>query len=234
MILPHWPFEPTPHSEDWDPAAKGVRKGVGQIPYFADMVQHTDRIVGKLVAKLDGLGIRERTLVLFTCDNGTYGKITSLLDGQPVQGGKSQTTDAGTHVPLIASWPGTVNAGTTCHDLIDFSDMLPTLLDLAGAPVPDTLRSDGRSFAPQLRGELGAPRVWSYCWYARNGKLANAQQFARNQRFKRYADGRFLDLETDRLEQHPLDLQLLPPAAQTVYDQLGAVLEEMEGTAKSR
>ena len=234
MILPHWPFEPTPNGKDWNPQAKGALSGVGDMAYFADMVQHTDQIVGKLVAKLDQLGIRDRTLVLFTCDNGTYAKITSLLEGKPIQGGKGLTTDAGTHVPLIASWPGTIASGAVCQDLIDFSDVLPTLVELAGGQVPADLQIDGRSFVPQLRGELGMPREWIYCWYARNGKQKNAKQFVRDRRFKRYADGRFLDLQADPLEQDPLQLTNLDSTGRAKYDQFGRVLEQMEKTAKQR
>ena len=72
------------------------------------MVAYIDKVVGKLAAKLDELGIRDNTLILFTCDNGSAGAIKSQLNGNMVQGAKGTMTDAGTHVPLIASWPGTI------------------------------------------------------------------------------------------------------------------------------
>jgi hypothetical protein len=58
------------------------------------------------------------------------------------------------------------------RDLIDFSDFFPTLAEFADAEVPADLQIDGRSFAPQLRGEPGDPREHVYCWYFRNGKIA--------------------------------------------------------------
>ena len=110
MILPHWPFEPTPDSSDYDKTFPGA-KGIGKMKYFKDMVSYTDKLVGKVVDKLEALGLREKTLVIFTGDNGTYVKIVSDLNGSKYPGGKGSTRDNGTHVPLVASWPGTAPAG---------------------------------------------------------------------------------------------------------------------------
>ena len=225
MILPHWPFEPTPDSPDWNPRAKGVLKGVGQDEYFDDMVAYTDKMVGKLVTRLEELGLRDRTVVLFTGDNGTYKSIRSVLNGREMYGGKGSTIDAGTHVPLIVSGPG-VPRGQTCADLVDFSDILPTVVELAGAKLPAGVRLDGRSFAPQLRGQRGQPRDWSYCWYERNGKRNKASQHVRTVRHKLYADGRFFDVIRDPLEESPLSVESLPADAHRVYRQLAVVLAD--------
>ena len=203
MILPHWPFEPTPDSPDWDPKAVGVLKGQGRKRYFADMVAYTDKMVGKIVGLLEELDLERRTLLLFTCDNGTAVGVRSMMGKLTIHGGKGTTRDAGTRVPLIASWPGTVEAGAVRQDLVDFSDFLPTLLDVTGAKAPGTLFLDGQSFLPQLRGERGTPRDWTYCWYSRNGG-PSGQEFARNQRFKLYRDGRFFDVGADHLEKTDL------------------------------
>ena len=205
MILPHWPFEPTPDSPDWDPDAEGVLKGTGENRYFADMVTYTDKMVGRIVDQLDESGIRENTLVLFTGDNGTYTGITSMMGDIAVQGGKGHTTDNGTHVPLIASWPGTVPAGEVSRELVDLTDFLPTLADLADADLPADIPFDGRSIARQLAGEAGPEREWIYCWYERNGKRDKASEHVRNQRFKLYRDGRFFDVVADAAEETPLD-----------------------------
>jgi arylsulfatase A len=76
-------------------------------------------------------------------------------------------------VPLIASWKGTLPAGGVRSDLIDFSDLLPTFADLAGAKLPQGVKFDGQSFAPQLRGQPGKPREWIFMqlgkgWYVRD------------------------------------------------------------------
>ncbi|MGH7378167.1 MAG: sulfatase-like hydrolase/transferase, partial [Candidatus Methylomirabilales bacterium] len=148
MILTHPPFEPTPDSHDWDPRARGAAGGGGDPRHFPAMVAHADKLVGRLLQLLDELHLREKTLVIFTADNGSPRAIRSQLGGREVRGGKGLMTDAGTRVPLIASWPGVVPSGSVCRDHIDGTDFLPTLLEAAGAPPPEGLRPDGRSFLP--------------------------------------------------------------------------------------
>ena len=116
MMLPHWPFEPTPDSPEWDPKARVNDKsekgnGTNTTEFFDDMVHYVDKIVGKLVEKLEAEGVRDNTLILFTGDNGTYTGITSRFKGRDWKGGKGHMMDNGTHVTLIANWPGNVPAG---------------------------------------------------------------------------------------------------------------------------
>ena len=223
MILPHWPFEPTPDGADWEPKAEGVLKGKGKNRYFADMVKYTDKMVGKVVAAIDKAGLAENTLVLFTCDNGTAVGIRSMLDGRTVHGAKGSTTDAGTRVPFVARWKGVTKPGVVSHDLVDFSDFFPSLLDAAGVEVPAGLPLDGRSFVPQLRGERGEPRDWIHCWYARNGGPVG-QEFARDQTYKLYADSRFYRVPSDFEEKQPLDLSTLDAEAKAAHTKLAAVV----------
>jgi len=225
MILPHWPFEPTPDSPDYDKTSPG-KKGIGEMKYFGDMVAYTDKLAGKVADKLDALGIRENTLLLFTGDNGTYTGITSMLGEVAIRGGKGSTRDNGTHVPLIASWPGVVPAGEVSQTLIDFSDMLPTMAEVAGAEIPAAIRSDGTSFARLLRGEPFTGRSWIYCWYERNGRRGSESQHTRNRLYKLYADGRFYHVVDDFGEQSPLDLEKLSPTVRPVYTELKSVLAE--------
>ena len=225
MIPPHWPFEPTPDSADWDPKAKGVQKGVGKDEYFDDMVTFTDKMVGKIMKRLDDLKIADNTIVLFTGDNGTYKSIQSTLNGQPMYGAKGSTIDAGTHVPFIVRGPG-VPKGKVCEDLIDFSDFLPTLVDLARASMDDAIRLDGRSFAAQLRGEKGNPRSYIYCWYHRDGVRKKASQHVRTATHKLYATGKFFDVKADPLEVQALDVNSLNPDAKSQYQRLQFVLAE--------
>ena len=155
MILPHWPFQPTPDSKDWDPTeTKEWPKAKWNKPHFQDMVSYVDKVVKKVVTKLDDLGIRENTLVIFTCDNGTYVGITSKLrDGTIIKGGKGSMPDAGNRVPFIANWPGPIKPGQVKQDVIDFSDILPTLCEAAGAKIPADLKVDRRSFYPLFGGD---------------------------------------------------------------------------------
>ena len=111
-------------------------------------------------------------------------------------------TDAGTHVPLIANWPGTIPEGQVKNELIDFSDFLPTMMEASNTDIPKDLKIDGQSFLPQLRGEKGNPRGWVHCWYRRGNE--KPQQWARTQRYKLYKTEKFYDVSKDRLESNPL------------------------------
>ncbi|MBW3543563.1 MAG: sulfatase-like hydrolase/transferase [Planctomycetes bacterium] len=205
MILTHNPFQPTPDSPEWDPEAQGEK--VNQHPkHFADMTAYMDKLIGRLVAKLDELGIRERTLVIFLGDNGTNSGITSQFKGKPYRGGKGQGTARGTHVPLIANWPGHIPAGRVNGDLISSTDFLPTLCEGAGVQeVPAAVAMDGRSFLPQLLGRPGQPRERLYCWYARNGGPTASVEFAMSTTHKLYRDGRLFNLASDPFEERPLE-----------------------------
>jgi arylsulfatase A len=221
MILPHDPFRPTPDSEN--PKSKdGTR-------HYRDMVAYVDKMVGKIVSKLDELGLRENTLVLFTCDNGTSGAIKSELNGTIVQGGKKKMTDAGTHVPLIANWPKTIPEKQVIDDLVDFSDFLPTLLDAAQSPLPTKLTFDGQSFLPQITGKQANPRKWVHCYYRRGNE--KAQQWTRTQRYKLYDTGKFFDVSQDRLEKNPLST--LTPEQKKTRAMLQGALDQFDPNKKA-
>ncbi len=225
MILTHNPFQPTPDSPNYDPKARGEQ--VNQSPkHFADMVAYMDKLVGRVIASLEKHGLRENTLVLFTGDNGTNVNITSMLGDKPIRGGKGSTRHTGTHVPLIANWPGRIPANRVCRDLVDSTDFLPTICEVAGIRLPSDRPFDGRSFLPQLRGEKGNPREWVYCWYARNGGAAAEKEFAMNHDYKLYRDGAFHDLRTDLAEAKPLDPKALNAEAAAARKQLQAALDK--------
>lgn len=217
MILVHSPFVPTPDSES--------RESKNRQRNFEDMVSYMDTLVGRITDRVKELGIADRTLVLFTGDNGTHKSIQSTLDGHSIQGGKGQTTDAGTRVPLVAYWPGVVPAGRANDDLVDFSDSLPTALEAAGAPVPCGL--DGQSFLPQLCGKVGSPREWIYCYYCPRPERTQPARFVRDQRWKLYGDGRFFDVVNDPAEKHPLEKVESGTPADAAKRKLAAALQSV-------
>lgn len=231
MILPHDPFQPTPDSKDWNPRAKGETASFDQNKvnlhpeYYPEMVAYMDKMVGRLVAKLEQLGLRENTLILFLGDNGTDVDVVSRFRGQPYRGGKGTQTVRGTHVPLIASWPARISARQVNSDLISSVDILPTICAATGVAVPTALRIDGRSFLPQLLGLRGEPREWLYAWYSRAGGAVPTFEFAMNKEYKLYRNGQFFDLGSDRFEEKaPLDVsQLTGPAARAAQELQGAL-----------
>lgn len=227
MMLTHNPFQPTPDSADWDPKAKGEQVNQ-KAQHFVDMVAYTDKLVGKLVAKLESLGLRENTLILFTGDNGTGRGITSRLVEGKIDGGKGSTTDAGMHAPLIANWPGVIPAGKVSSDLVDSTDFLPTICEAAGVTVPAELNIDGRSFLPRLRGEKGMPREWIYCWYSQDGTSDDAREFTRNQNYKLYRDGAFYDVRQGDADKKPLNTSSLDADALAAKTTLQAALDKFK------
>jgi arylsulfatase A len=206
MILPHFPHQATPDSADWDPAVRGENKARNP-KYFADMVRYMDKMVGNVVAKLDELELRDNTLVLFVGDNGTNVNLRSRMHGYNVRGGKRFTTVRGTHVPMVANWPGHI-APSVCADLVDSTDILSTICEAAGVTPSAELPLDGRSFLPQLLGKRGNPREWIYCWYSPRGEPL--QVFAYDRRFKLYRTGALFDYRDDPLERRALARDAYP------------------------
>lgn len=189
------------------------------------MVAYTDKIVEKINQKVIDLGIEENTLIIFTGDNGTDTPIVSKVNDRMITGAKKTMTDGGTRVPLIAKWKGTIPANQVSKDLVDFSDFLPTICEVASVPIPDSLDVDGRSFLPQCKGETGEPREWIYNWFDSHHKT---KIFARNQRYKLYANGDFFDVPNDYLEQKPLQVASLQPNEKKIHQMLEGVLKSYE------
>lgn len=117
---------------------------------------YTDVLVGRLLDHLEQLGLRDNTLVVYVGDNGYPGKNTA--------------TAQGARVPMIAHGPGLVKARGDSLELASFADLLPTLLDYAGVPLPDGYEVDGRSLQPYLSGQTeqhSREFLFSYCGTAR-------------------------------------------------------------------
>ena len=193
------------------------------------MVAYTDKLIGKLVAKLDELKLRDNTVLLIMGDNGTGRGTPSRFKGRDVVGGKGTGTMWGTHVPGIGNWPGHFASGKVCMDMIDVTDFLPTICEATGVPVPADLKIDGRSFLPQLRGEKGDPRDGLYVWYNPGGGPEAKFEFAHDQNFKLYADGRFYNVAKDDLEKSPLADPALDLDAKAAKVKLAALLKRQEG-----
>ncbi len=226
MALTHAPFQPTPHSADWP-----ENRHAKDPKYFKDMVEYMDVVVGRLVDKLDELGLRENTLILFLGDNGSPREITSLVNSHEMRGGKGHSTEAGTHVPLIANWLGTAPQGSVCDDMVDCSDFLPTMLEMAGAPRPAGTILDGISFLPQLRGEQGTPHEWLYFYHNPLpgwGKVGyRLQRWAQDKTWKLYDDGRLFNYQTDVLEEQPFAPGAGSAEAEAARQTLQSVIDQM-------
>jgi arylsulfatase A len=203
----------------------------GRYDSYAEMVDKMDERVGRVIDALDRLNLREETLVIFSADNGTaahnlidaeggqyiYEPVVSKLGDREIRGGKGSLTDWGTRVPLIVNRPGTIQPGEISSDLMDASDFLPSLVDVAGALLPPGIKLDGHSMTARLRSDA-APRPWVFAEH--KGKC-----FARNQRWKLYRDGRFYDMQTDPDEESPLEKVDLPLAGSDAQRELQQALD---------
>jgi len=151
MVLTHGPLIHTP----------AERKVTSKVDKHKAMVRYTDGLVGKLVAAIDDLNLRSRTVIIFTTDNGTSGGQRGILNGRTVRGGKAKLTENGPRQPFIVNCPGLVPAGKTTDALTDFTDLLPTFAELGGATLPSDLVVDGHSLAPVMLGKAqDGPREW--------------------------------------------------------------------------
>jgi len=152
----HLVHKPTLHTPDSD---KGAKDGP---ELFDDNIAYMDKQVGALVAELEKLGLRGKTLIIFSGDNGTAPPYPAPVGGRMINGHKSTMLEGGSRVPFIASWPGVTSAGKVSKDIVSFADPHATFLELAGVKPPKGMKFDGCSFAPQLLGKKGTPRKWAY------------------------------------------------------------------------
>jgi arylsulfatase A-like enzyme len=179
---------------------------------YAAMVEAMDQAVGKVLDKLDELGLADDTIVVFTSDNGglstSEGSPTSNL---PLRGGKGWMYEGGIREPWIWRVPGVTKAGSTSSVPISSIDLLPTIQELTGgAPVAHAI--DGISVAAALRGgELGErPLFWHYPHYGNQGGFpSSAVRLGDYKLIERLEDGRvhLFDLSKDLGERNDLAAQ---------------------------
>jgi arylsulfatase A len=144
---------------------------------YTDNINYMDKLVGKLVKALDSLKMRQNTIIVFMGDNGTAaeGVSRATVQGKKLSGKKGDMLECGSLVPWIVNWKGGGQSGKVINDLVDATDWMPTFAALAGAKLPENVILDGKSFAPQLKGEKGTPREWIFMelgnqWYVREEK----------------------------------------------------------------
>jgi len=150
--MPHLPFDASPKF-----------KGRSQRGLYGDAVEELDDSTGQILDKLRALGLAERTLVIFTSDNGPERNTPGSAG--PLRGTKHTVYEGGLRVPCIAWWPGHVPKGRVCDEFVTTLELLPTFARLAGTRPPAKL--DGFDISPVLLGQAGAksPRATLYSLY---------------------------------------------------------------------
>ena len=163
-----WGYEPTR-------AAHYVRKvdprGAQKNAVMGAMLESVDASLGRVLAKLDARGLRENTFVLFLSDNGgnVHGTVRKNrlppTNNAPLRRGMGDLYEGGVRIPFIVRWPGIVEEGSRSGELVSTVDVFPTLLEVAGAPLPADREIDGESLIPVLRGERGVQRDALYTYF---------------------------------------------------------------------
>ena len=138
-------------------------------PVYAGLIESVDDSVGRLMKKIDDLKLTDRTIIIFTSDNGGLRPITSNV---PLRAGKGSAYEGGVRVPLIVTWPGVIKPDRVNHTPVISTDFYPTLMEITGAAMPPNSPSDGESLFPLLRQNGGLKRdtlYWHYPHYHPGG-----------------------------------------------------------------
>jgi arylsulfatase A-like enzyme len=177
------------------PTSLTPRKDAPEREQFVGMVRSMDAQVGRLVAELERLRLRDNTIIVFMSDNGTPAKLSGSIGGRKAAGGLGTLSENGINVPFIVNCPALIPGGRVSDVLADCSDVFPTLIDFAGMKADGVRKLDGVSLVPELSGKAPGfrPREQVFAEYA-------AERVAFDGRFKLYSDGRFFDLNADPLE----------------------------------
>jgi arylsulfatase A len=214
-----------------DPPYKG---GKGYLPHpepraaYAAMVTRFDRDIGRLVALLDELGIRDDTIIIVTSDNGSTfdlgGYDPDFFDGTGgLRGAKTWLHEGGIRVPLIVDWPGHVRAGSSSDLVVANWDIFPTILGLTGNASQNITEKDGIDLAPVILG-TGQPAerdhlYWEY--HSRGGMQAVRMDRWKGLRTGAHADAKapieLFDLKSDPNEKNDV-ATLHPEVVQRIDD----------------
>ena len=195
-------------------------------PVYAGMIAAADDGVGQIVRTLKKLGLYDRTLLLFTSDNGGLSTAEGMpTSNYPLAGGKGWLYEGGIRVPLIIRWPGKTRPGSVCQVPVTSTDFFPTLLAAAGLPQMPELHTDGANLTPVLDGKravLHDALYWHYPHYSNQG--CNPSGAIREGKYKLIEDYEtgnceLFDLETDAGETRDL-YSLLPETAARLKEKL--------------
>jgi arylsulfatase A-like enzyme len=192
-----------------------------EIKNYAAMVALADRDVGRVMQKLKDLGIDDRTLVIFSSDNGANPEFIEPLGSTGgLRGHKRMLYEGGTRAPLIVRWPGKIQPGTTSDLLTAFVDFLPTAAELSGAPAPKGL--DGHSIVPTLLGK-GQPTRHESLYFEIYEPYF--QQAVRMGDWKGYRLGTKAPLELYDLKADPVEKQNIAAAHPDIVRKIEAIMK---------
>ena len=219
-------------------AASPEFRGKSKRGLYGDAVSEVDWSVGQVLAALKELGLDEKTLVLFSSDNGGW-----LLRGEngglntPMRGGKGGTYEGGMSVPCIVRQPGVVPAGAVCDELTSAMDLLPTFAAMSGGQAASDRTIDGHDITPLFRGEPGAKSPWEKYFYyfgnelhaVRSGKWKfRAKNILKNENIY-YQLWRETEIGNSEIPPALYDLSRDPAEQRSVLDQHPRIAKRLRG-----
>ncbi len=230
LSLCHMPFSPTPDDPEY--AAWSPLSDPQDEKFFPSMVKYMDKEIKRVTDKVKAAGLADKTIIIFLTDNGTPSEITSVYKGKNTRGGKNKSTVYGTHVPLIVNWPGHIAAQQTSEGLIDATDFLPTIADIAGIQKPSDFGTlDGISFYPLLFGSQQRLRDWIYCyWDPGLYDRDNFKVWVQDENYKLYDitnNNNFYNISADSHELKPIPNNALTPEESARKQIFQSVLSQM-------
>lgn len=220
-VLEHDPWTTTPDSLD---ATTTKEK-------FRGMMAYLDKMVGRVLQKLEEHKLIDNTLILFIGDNGTHPQIVSRRHGRQITGGKWHTKDSGTHLPFLMQWKSALPKGVVRGELAEVMDVFPTIASAVSQQTPNAL--DGLNLIPYAKGEIDHTRDWIFMHYDPQwgsdyfkSPMPSAR-FIFNDEWKLYGDNRFYQTAKDPLEAHPLSTEMLLGESLKSYRILKAQFDAM-------
>lgn len=222
----HSQILPTPDS---GPPDLSVDAATRQQRLYEDNIAYMDKLIGKLVAELDRLKLRENTVIFFMGDNGTTKANAehATIGGRRMVGQKGGMEEGGGHVPFIVNWPGVTPAGRLNENLADASDLLPTFAEIAGAALPENRVMDGCSLLPQIQGSQKPARTWVFT-------QLGGHWHVREEGWKLDETGQLFDMHDAPFAEIPVPADSSAAPAVAARQRLSAVLVELNPGAGFR
>ena len=233
----HEPFDPKPEllAKYKSKTPTGLDKGI--TPEYAATVEAVDTSIGRIMAKLESLGLTKDTLVIFTSDNGGLPYVVN-----PLRGSKGLLYEGGIRVPGAISWPGVIPSGKSFDEPVASIDFMPTILEATGTPLPKNQPTDGISLLNQVKTAAPLKRnalYWHFPCYIgkgepmsllRSGDYKLIQKFA-GPTFELYNVKKDPSEETDLAKTEPAKLEELKKLLFAWQKETGAFLADQKNPA---